>query len=388
MKTNRVKSLFNLVILFSVFLGACGPVTAIPPVPTSSPKPILAATLPPTLLPPTPTLAPSPTPILDTDCSDEGVVKPTLETFYENGKLARIGRGELYGVDWSSDGTKIAIASETGVYIFDAIRLEKINYINTGHDVEVVRFSPDGKWVAVDDDPQVEVWDVHSGALVAKIGNGFHHYSDRAVSPSTSQLGNVSFSPDGKSIALHRREYFGTPPDNAVEIWNIETQEMVREWKTQDKSAYPDPVFSPDGKLIASPWEDGVMVWDVETGEVVKQIEDASSFAFFSNDGQKIVTDGVGVSLLIVDLQSGVTIRKYLGDSFWPFVARFTLDDKTVVTHHNSHKESHVDTWDALTGDHLLSISFPERVLGIAFNPARNELVTIDKKQNVRIWNL
>ena len=62
------------------------------------------------------------------------------------GAKARIGKGRVNEVKCSPDGTKLAVASSIGIWIYDAQTGEEIDLL-TGHTDSVysVAFSPDGK---------------------------------------------------------------------------------------------------------------------------------------------------------------------------------------------------------------------------------------------------
>ena len=65
------------------------------------------------------------------------------------GAKARLGKGSVNEVKYSPDGTKLAVASDIGIWIYDAQTGEEIDLI-TGHTrwVSSVAFSPDGNKIA------------------------------------------------------------------------------------------------------------------------------------------------------------------------------------------------------------------------------------------------
>jgi WD40 repeat protein len=117
---------------------------------------------------------------IDTDCSNQNNQTPH-DLYYEDGQIARIGSGRLYGLDWSADGSKIAVGAETGIHIFDAVSFEKIIYINTGYAIETLHFSPDGSLIAAEHGTKAALWDIRTGSLLGEIGNNIHFRSCIAV---------------------------------------------------------------------------------------------------------------------------------------------------------------------------------------------------------------
>ncbi len=396
-----MKHMVSIFVLACLLLG-CSPQFAptATPEPTQTPLPskTATATVKPTMvLSPTPpaTWTPAPTPIPDTDCTDAETFVPGIGIHRDDSGLARLGNGKLFGVGWSPDGTRIAVGSETGIYIFDATNMQQVNYIETPHDVEVVRFSPNGKWLATDDYSQVAVWNVETGELVAKFGDQIGFHSVRWVFPFSAEMGNISFHPNGSQVALHSMHYSGMDSSPSVEIWDIQTQKLVREWKAGEKDFFvPDAIFSPDGKRVASPWKDGVAIWDAENGEVLKHIPSESRNLYFSPDGQKLVMP-VSNIVRVLDLQSGASISVYPGNTYEFVTGIISADGAKLITHYTQNKQPYVtpiSIWSLASGDKLLDLNLPDFVLGMALNPMRNELVTVgyakDHTQNIRVWDI
>ena len=84
----------------------------------------------------------------------------------ENAK-ARLGKGRINDISFSPDGTRIAVASATGVWIYDAHTGTELSLL-TDHTSEADRltFSPDGKTLASAKHEKILLWDTDSGKLL------------------------------------------------------------------------------------------------------------------------------------------------------------------------------------------------------------------------------
>ena len=113
-----------------------------------------------------------------------------------------------------------------------------------------VALSPDGKTLATTAAgslngqlvPLVYLWDATSGDAIAKL-------------PPTSSSGQIAFSPDGSLLAA--------ADGKTIDLWNVNTQQLAAKLTGPTDSVY-DVAFSPDGNtLISTGYDNTIRIWQV-----------------------------------------------------------------------------------------------------------------------------
>ncbi|HYK35437.1 eIF2A-related protein [Alloacidobacterium sp.] len=159
--------------------------------------------------------------------------------------------------------------------------------------VASVKFSPDGKLLAVGGYREVRLIDPSTGKEIA------------TLSGHADYVRSIAFSPDGKLLAAG-----GGPPQRfgEIKIWDVQSHQLLKTMQGHTDCIY-SIAWSPDGKLIASgSYDKTAKLWDVATGKELSNLKDHIDAVFavaFSPDGKRLATASQDRTVKIWDIATG-----------------------------------------------------------------------------------
>ena len=201
------------------------------------------------------------------------------------GAKAKIGKGSIESFAYSPDGVRLACASETGIWMYNAHSGEQISLFIAQANVGSVSFSPDGRTLAGGGryNHTVSLWDANTGDLKATLGD------------KEDFVLHIAYSPDGRTLASISGRGFD---DELVRLWDTTTGRLKVSFTIPD---YPIKMsFAPDGRTLAvSDWN-AVSLWDANTGDLkatLRRGRRTYDFAY-SPDGLTLAsTNGTAINL-------------------------------------------------------------------------------------------
>ena len=286
---------------------------------------------------------------------------------------ARLGKGKISEIQYSSDGAILVVATGIGIWLYDTTTYQEIGLL-TAHTsaVKSLAFSPDGHLLAsVDDAGTLLLWHRSTGA-------------QKVLTRGLKWISNLVFSPDGKTIASGRRD--------TIRFWDTITGEQ-KDALTGLPANIGDLSFSPDGKTLVSVTGGGeICTSDRITGEPQKTFTvpttDHVFSVAFSPDGKIVAIGSRDGNIYLSDLNTGELKFTLTGHSEDVQRVVFSPDGRTLAS--SSYLDETVRLWDAHTGEQKRKLTeHTGDIEGLAFSPDGKTLVSSGSGDGtIRFWDV
>ena len=215
------------------------------------------------------------------------------------GAILRIGKGGINDMKLSPDGSLLAMASDIGVWIYNAHTGAEISLLKVKprgvRNGNCIAFAPDGKTLAIGNwiiGGTVEIWDVNEGELHTVMKEG------------VGRVKSLIFSPDGRLLAClswnRNVEYY---------MWEIESGREVLSFIGEQEGLFNGIALSPDLNYIASAETNEIYLWDPFTKEKLHTIP-YNGWSLAISPDTKILVGG-STTLKSWDTKSGEELLTY-----------------------------------------------------------------------------
>src|SRR5690349_2425292 len=246
----------------------------------------------------------------------------------------------------------------------------------TSKDYPQIRFSRDGRLLALSDSYNVRIWETATlrelPALKVPNSGAFSEYGDAMI----------NFSEDGKRIATG-----GFDTDTIV--WETETGKRLSNLNGRTNMAY-NVAFSADGNELFS---GGRTRWDLRTGRGIRITPDTpgKTYGIVSPDGRTVAVMKPNSNVLsIVESPSGKQLQSLTSSDAVGIVerSRFNSDGTILAVVYGPREDqrpsptsltrgSQVKLWDVKSGRELHSLVTSDAPMDVDFTLDSKQLVTI-----------
>ena len=321
-----------------------------------------------------------------TDESDEDYSKWELPI----GAKARLGKGGINVIQFSPDGTQLAVGSSIGVWLYDAKTGKEISLFPGAS--QSLAFSPDGRFLANGGGRfsrnEFQLWEISTGRKVP-------------LTDTLSSASVVRFSENGK--VLTSVDVFG----NTIRTLDVETGESTVknfENRSAKRITLPEPYALTHDKFAVGGRRTKIELWDVRTGkmlsiydEIGEDRKDKHVIALaFSPDSthlasvSKNASGDIQTTLRLWDTTSNdkpIILRSILQkQKGWTNVLAFSPDGKILAS---GSTDKNVRLWNTVNGRLLGRLTgHINGIAALTFSPNGTTLVSASTDGEVLFWNV
>ena len=346
-----------------------------------------------------------------------------------NGAASRLGKGSISttgNISYSPDGSKLAVGSSQGVWIYDARIGTEIRLLS-GHKgpVHALAFSPDGKTLAsgANNDEAIRLWDVETGILKTTFevhqstmflefsSNGRTLVSDSWSDPirlwdiTTGQYKTLTIFESNKYWRIHKVAF---SPDGTILAGSVPSFYEIRFWDSltgEHKSTIfgvgdvTDLAFSPDGKTIANASQGNdrneypIKLWDIATGKLKLILEGHLKYTAsieFSPDGETLASGSDNGMIAFWNTTTGRKKLDFEAHENSVISVAYSPYGGTLASVGWDHGwDQFIRFWNAETGHHKLIISgHTDNVYSVSFSLDGKTLASGSGLGFIRFWNI
>ena len=330
---------------------------------------------------------------------------------------ARLGKGGINSMQFSPDGTQLAVGTDIGVWLYDIKTGKELSFF-AGMS-ESVAFSPDGRFLANGSrrgGQGIQLWETTTGRKVALTN----------VPPSAVAL---QFSGDSKTLVSvsgwkhgegRTQVYIIDKLDIETHQVNGENVEVQALW-TKDLHTYPEIYALTRDKFAIGKSDGKIRLWNTTTGEksftlrghaekiganLLRHADgqmpapeklqgpplpinnDKPIFALaFSPDGMKLASGSNDATIRLWDTTSGTELATLRGptDKGWTTVLAFSTDGKMLAS---GSTDKTIQLWDTTTGELLTTLTgHINSITSLAFSRNGSMLASASADGTIRFWN-
>ena len=240
-----------------------------------------------------------------------------------------------------------------------------------------LKYSPDGKTLAIIDDRSVVLWDIETDTHKATLSGHKKH------------IPSIKFSPDG--------QFLSTAADKTIYLWNTKTGEQKAACPRDGRYRNFTHVFSPDSELLATPARDPKMVqlWNTDTGHpqflLMGHRWEVHS-VLFSPDGNNIVSISYNNAILW-NAKTGIRKASFISPEGSSFSLQFTPDGSALVGYakalYQDKGDNRIWIWETQTGQQKFILNKHRgNITRTLFTPDGKTLVSGSADRTMRFWDL
>ena len=371
--------------------------------------------------------------------SNGSLAQDDEEWHFTEGAKMRLGKGRINDIQFSPTGSRFAVATSIGIWIYDAYTGEELSLLavlpGEGRDVTTIAFSPDGRTLASCERGGVgRLWEVRTGKPIAifrefrqsenpglralvfsedgtkLIGANWNNevsvseLSENIKPPIISYMDgrkanrvtlDIQLSPNGNFLAIaDPRPEDWKNNEFLIKLWDTTTGKQLHTL-TGHTQWVRSIAFSADSKALVSGDYGKIRLWDTVTGRLKATSNwrrGTITYALAFSPSGRFIASGHREGVKLWDntvkpkRQTDDAIGAYQhtlelrGHKDYVSKLAFSPDEKTLLT---GSKDGTIQAWDTATGSHRYTV--PGHIEGtqdLVFTQNGDTLVSLNQPFN------
>lgn len=344
------------------------------------------------------------------------------------GAIARLGKGGINVMQFSPDGTHLAVGTDICVWLYHLPTGKETHLFDEQlEEINALAFSPDGNILASGGrtNDVIQLWDLSAGniqpthilddvptklyELIFAIDNntlfGLSEFGiviewkiDSGKRTSTKKFsgrGSVStFAPSGITFVS------GSPEKNEIRLWDAASDSLGDVFKETPNPSFRKKVkkgvetlaFSADNKTIASAHDDNIIrLWDIATKAQrvsLKGHSEIINIITFSPDSTLLASGSADNTIMLWDVNEDQRRTTLIGHKHSIKTLAFSPTEKGLLASGSS--DGTVRFWDTKAGQErsIFATGFTESIKALAFTEDDKMLCSAASNGTVRIWDI
>ena len=311
-----------------------------------------------------------------------------------DGAIARLGKGGINVMQFSPDGTMLAVGTDIGIRLYNVTAKQEISLPNriVGQ-INTLAFSNDSRILACGGyfNPIIQFWDVENRSELPSIQSSKPKaYMEWEHFPIHSVIA-LAFSENGRTL-------IGVDYEGLFTYWDINSQEIESQQQEYSIFRLKASALSQDGRIFITGRENGeISIWNTQTGSRDAIIKGHKPFfkrskhnpsiraLAFSTDGTTFASGSKDMTVRLWDTERRKRKATFKGHKSWITAIAFSKNGNTVAS---GDSDGDIRIWDTRRKRLKAKLdSHTNSIISLTFSPDGKTFVSGSADGTIQLWD-